>query len=123
MLPISAVGTDNEENIRQKYEEDIRNVVLKRVATTDASRLTPEMPEELTELPFGMTELTTAGCYYSLVCLYDYLGTHSNITLTLAYRNTAARRHLLRGVIDELRRTDLVSEEVQKAASCVSLHN
>jgi hypothetical protein len=78
------------------------------------------MPEELTELPFDMTELTTAGCYYSLVCLYDYLGTHSNITLTLAYRNTAGRRHLLRGVIDELRRTDLVSEEVQKAASCVS---
>jgi hypothetical protein len=26
MLPISAVGTDNEEN-REKYEEDIRNVV------------------------------------------------------------------------------------------------
>jgi hypothetical protein len=129
MLPISAVGTENEPTFEEKLKEDIRNIVRKYSykSTTNMKgfrkHIIPdmsEMLEEIKQLPLDLTELTNAGCYDNLLRLYDYLRTHSYSTVILTSKNATERSHFMRDIIDELRSTDFDSEEVKRDATCVS---
>jgi hypothetical protein len=129
MLPISAVGTENEPNFEEKLKEDIRNIVRKHsyISTTNMKGLRkhviPDMSgmlEEIIQLPLDLKKLTIAGCHDSLIRLYEYLRAHSYSTAILSSKNMTERSHFMRDIIDKLRRIDFVSEDVKKDANCVS---
>jgi hypothetical protein len=129
MLPISSVGTVNEPTFEEKLKEDIRNIVWKHsyISTKNMKGLrkhiipdTLGMLEEIKQLPLDLKELTVAGCHDSLMRLYEYLRARSYSTVILSSKNMAERSHFMRDIIDKLRTTDFVSEEVKKDATCVS---
>lgn len=128
MLPISAVGRENEPTFEDKLKEDIKNLVWKHsyISTTNMKGLRKniipdpsEMLEEIKQLPLDLKELTIAGCHDSLMRLYEYLRAHSYSTVILSSKNMTERNHFMRDIIDKLRNTDFVSEEVKKDATCV----
>lgn len=77
------------------------------------------MPEEIKQLPLDLKELAVAGCHDSLVRLYVYLRARAYSTVILSSKNMTERSHFMRDIIDKLRSTDFVSEEVKKDATCV----
>jgi hypothetical protein len=76
--------------------------------------------EEIAQLPVDLKGLAIAGCYESLMRLYEYLRARSYNTVILSSKNITERSYFMRDIIEKLRSTDFISEEVKKDAICVS---